>query len=381
MSYDFATEKQCDHTVFLETSSLDPFVRNTVRFQRPPASSRVQVTVDGIQVPPDGLWSTPSITFTRPEPYRVKVNKNDLLYLSVGNEPARLIQIVPGSAVPAKDIAQNLQRQVHDLAFDVVNGRVRVSARRPTRGRAFTFHDPRWTDRTGTMPNTSRVLGCYQELGIVAGRAASGTLVFPGWDLVSDPNSFVDEKIVLFKEPLLTRFPTVQLTYVTDAANCRRCFGTRFEFDYTVKDGTYETVSGADLLFQEFDKFLFTRAGSHWKWPWVGTNISDRIGGKAATASGHTQAFITMDVTQAFRAYQDIKTQQDNLVFQRVTDDEYPVSLDGLSVEYSPVDPTIAVVSAGITTRARGFVELKRIVGNPSPFYLDGNPDPFRFRA
>lgn len=376
MSFDFATEKVCTHEVFLETASLDPFVHNTVRFQRPPLS-RVRVTVNGVDIPSDGLYSTASITLTRPETYRIRVNENDLIYLAVGNDAPRLLQIVPGSNVPARDIAQNLQRQVQDLVFDVVNGRVRVSARQPSKNRAFMFHDPRWTDRTSSMPNTARILGAYQELGIVVGRAANGVKVFPGWDVVADPNSFVDERIVLFNEPLPTRFPVVQLSYVTDAGNCRRCHGSRFEFDYTVKDGTYETVRGADLLFQEFDKFLFTKAGSHWKWPWVGTNISDRIGGKAATASGQTQAFITMDVTQAFKAYQDIKAQQDNLVFQRVTDDEFPLSLDGLSIDYSPNDPTIAVVSAGVTTRSRQGVELKRIIGNPSPFFLEGSSDPF----
>lgn len=377
MSFDFATEKVCTHLVFMETVTLDPLVQNTVRFQRPPVSNRVVVTVDGLDVPPDGLFSHATVTFTRPEPYRIKVNQNDLVYLSIGNEPPRMLQIVPGSAVPARDIAQNLQRQVQDLKFDVVQGRVRVSSRLPTGGKSFTFHDPRWTDKTESMPSTARILGAYQELGIVAGRSGVGTRIFPGWKLVGDPNSFVDEKIVVFDDPIQNRFPTIQLTYTTDAGNCRRCFGSRFEFDYTVKDGTYEVVRGADLMFQEFDKFLFTKVGSHWKWPWVGTNISDRIGGKAATATGHTQAFITMDVTQAFKSYQDIKKQQDNLLFQQVTDEEFPVSLDGLTIEYSPIDPTVAVVQAAVTTRARGTVELKRIIGNPSPFYLEGNPNPF----
>lgn len=377
MSFDFATENVCTHEVFAELASIDPFVRNTVRFLRPPVSSRVSVQINDVDIPPDGLYSTASITFTRPEPYRIKVGVNDLLYLGIGNDPPRLIQIVPGPNVPARDLVLNLQRQIQDLAFEDVNGRVKISARFPSKNKAFVFHDPRWTDKTSSMPNTPRILGAYAELGITPGRAASGIKMFPGWQVMADPNSFVDEKILVFDEPVPNRFPTVTLRYVTDAGNCRRCFGSRFEFDYSVKDGTYETVQGADLLFQEFDKFLFTKAGSHWKWPWIGTNITDRIGGKAATSTGHSQAFITMDVTQAFKAYQDIKKQQDNLLLQRVTDDEFPVSLDGLTVQYSTVDPTVAVVSAGITTRSRGTVELKRLVGNPSPFYIGGNPTPF----
>lgn len=377
MSFDFATEQQCTHEVFAELSSVDQFVHNTVRFQRPPVSSRVQVSVNDVDIPQEGLYSLASITLTRIEPYRVKVGVNDLVYLGIGNEPPRLLQMVPGSNVPARDLVQNLQRQVPDLSFDEVNGRVRVSALHPSKNKAFVFHDPRWTDKTSSMPNTARILACYQELGIAPGRAAAGIKMFPGWQVMADPNSFVDEKILVFDDPIPNRFPTVLLRYVTDAGNCRRCYGSRFEFDYVVKDGTYETVQGADLLFQEFDKFLFTKAGSHWKWPWIGTNIADRIGGKAATATGHSQAFITMDVTQAFKAYQDIKKQQDNMLFQNVSDAEFPVSLDGLSIQYSDVDPTVAVVSAGITTRSRQSVELKRLVGNPSPFFIEGNSDPF----
>lgn len=381
MSYDFALEKICSHEVFLEVSPLDQTVRNTVRFQRPPSSNRVRVFVDGLEISQAGLWSRASITFTRPEPYRLKVGKNDLVYLSVGHEAPRLIQLPSGSNIPAKDLVLHLSRQVPDLAFDVVNGRVRISTRTPVRGKGFTFHDPRWTDRTSSMPTTPRILGCYSELGIVPGRVASGTRIFPGWKIVLDPNSFVDEKVVLFDDPLPNRLPLVQTAYVTDAANCRRCFGTRIEFDYNVLGGKYETVDNADLLAQEFDKFLFTRIGSHWKWPWLGTAISQRIGSKALTAVSNSTTFISMDVTQAFKAYQNIKTQQDALIVQRVTDAEFPYSIDDLSVQFSPVDPTIAVVQAFITSRSREPVELKRVIGNPDPMYLEGNPNPFLQRG
>lgn len=380
MSFDFATEKVCTHEVAFETSVFDVFIGDTLRFLRPPVSSRVHVFIDGVDVPQGGLYSQASVTFTRPEPYRLRSGKNDLIYLSIGPEPPRIIQLPSGSML-AKDLVHYLRRQIFDINFDAVNGRVQISARFPGPARGFSFHDPRWTDRTQSMPNTARILGAYAELGIVPGRVATGTRIFPGWRIISDPNSFVDEKIIVFDTPLQNRSPTAQLSYQTDAGNCRRCYGSRIEFDYTVLNNSYDVVDRADLLFQEFDKFLFTKAGSHWKWPWIGTNITDRVGGKAATAFNQSQAFISMDATQAFKGYQDIKSQQDKLIFQQVTDEEYPVSLDDLTIQFSEVDPTVAVVSASITTRSQGTVELKRIVGNPDPLFLAGNSTPFLQRG
>jgi hypothetical protein len=382
MSYDFATEKVCTHGVSFEVSEIDPFIRDTLRFQRPISSNKVKVYADGVEIPSSGLYSKGSITSTQIEPFRIKTGKNDLIYISIGQESPKLIQLISGASLSAKELAQSLKRQLPEIDIYAKNGRLSISGRNSGPGKAFTFHDPRWTDKTSSMPNTVRILKAYEEIGITPGRVAVGSLIFPGWKIVLDPNSLTGEdKVILFNDPIRNLQPVMQLSYTTNSANCRRCFGSKIEFDYSILNNTYETVENTDLLFQEFDKFLFTKAGSHWKWPWIGTKLTDRIGGKAATAFNTTQAFISMDVTQAFNAYKDIKTQQDRLVFQDVTDSEFPLSLDDLSVQYSTEDPTIAIVSTSISTRSREPVELKRIVGNPSPFYVAGNPDPFKLRG
>jgi len=378
MSYDFATFRQCPHEVLFESVAFDSFVKDTLRFPRIPANtSKINIYINGVDVPANGLYSYPSITMTKPEPYRIRAGVNDLIYLQIGQEIPTMIQLPSGSNIRSKDIVKELQKQIPDLIFSVINNRFSVTSRVRVKGTAFTFHDPRWTDKSSSLITTSRIMGCYKELGINPGRSVSGVNIYPGWKIITDPNSFVDEKIILFNAPVYNQSPLVQISYFTNAANCRRCFGSRMEFDYGVINGKYETVNNADLLLQEFDKFLFTRQGSHWKWPWLGSKLSERIGGKAATITGSSRSFISADVGQSFKSYQNIKQKQDALAFQMVTDAEFPMSLNDLSVEFDPNDPTIAVVSASLVSRSSQPVELKRIVGVPTNFSITPGGAPY----
>jgi hypothetical protein len=146
-----------------------------------------------------------------------------------------------------------------------------------------------------------------------------------------------------------------------------------------VVNGGYESVDGADLLLQEFDKYLFTRAGSHFKWPWLGTRLMDRVGGKGSASGLSPAAFIQVDINQAFRTYQDVKTQQDRGL-QPVSDAEYPHGIGGVQVQSPSDDPTVAVVTVTITARTREPIVLKRVVGNPDPFTLSSGGT-FRLRG
>jgi hypothetical protein len=147
------------------------------------------------------------------------------------------------------------------------------------------------------------------------------------------------------------------------------------EFDYRVLDGTYEIVTDLDLLSQEFDKFIFTKIGSHFKWGWLGSSIVNRIGGKGNIGGVSMNSLITMDINQAFQTYQNIKMQQDQRFrFQQVSDAEFPYSLAGINVEISPNDPTVAIVTSTIVSRSRDPITFKRLVGNPNPYSLKGDP-------
>ncbi len=382
MSYDFATLKICPHQVHFEQFSLGAD-RRTSPFPRPPSSSEVAVYVDREYVPRGGLYSYAELPFASPEPYRIRRGVNDLIFVSLGFEAPRLVQLTPGS-VPAKDLALELQRQFPELLVEVRNKRVVMRSLQRLNGMAFQFHDPRWTDSTSSLPNTGRVLGAYAALGVVPGRAVTGRRLFPSWQVVRDASSPLSaDRVLVFDDPIRNADPIVEVSYVTAPQYCRRCDGTLIEFDYSVLNSTYESVSGTDLLAQELDKFILTRAGSHWKWPWLGSGLVDRIGGKGSTGVANINALIAVDVSQAFSNYQSIKQIQDTQTpQQRVSDAEYPVQLSSIDVQQLPDDPTVAIVIATVVSRSREPVYLKRVIGNPSPFNLTaGDPlETLRFR-
>ena len=376
MSFDFATNQICSHEVFFERLTLDTNGRVGALFLRPPSSNMVEVYLNGEMVPPTGLLSYAKLPFIRSEPYRIRTGVNDLLYISIGFEAPRLVQLISGPDLKAIDVARDLQVKIPDLHISVKNRRVVFRSHQPTAGTAFSFPDPRWTDATSSLPTTVRVLEGFRAVGINPGRHVYGRKLFPGWTVRFNPaDTTGTQKQLLFDWPLPNADAVLEVNYVTNQFNCRRCHGTRVEFDYSVKDGTYEIVEDTDLLAQEFDKFVFTKIGSHWKWNWLGSRIIDRIGGKGSTGRVNMNAMLTVDISQAFRTYQNIKQQQDSgFPSQQVSDAEYPNRLSDLDVKLLPDDPTIAVVEVTVSSRSREPVELKRLVGNPNPFTLLGDP-------
>jgi hypothetical protein len=378
MSYDFATEQICTHEVVRETGTIEPIHQLTVPFQQPPAHrGSVTVEIDGVVVPPSGLYSIPQLPFLKPGPYRIQAGVNDLLFFQFGFDPPQFVQLLTGTDIAATDMAADLQIKIPSVSVSVQNSRVTFTALQPTSGTAFAFPDPRWTDKTSSLPTTARVLAACTQLGILPGRFVIGKQIYPGWSVVIDPSSVTGTgRLLQFQSPLLNAEAVIQLTYVTTAPNCRRCFGSKFEYDYSITNGTYDIVQDTDLLSQEFDKFLYTKIGSHWKWPWLGSDLVNRIGGKGTTGQATINALINSDISQAFKTYQNIKQQQDSrFPFQLVSDAEYPASLININVVTLPNDPTVAVASTTITSRSRVAVPLKRMIGTPSPFtFGPGSP-------
>ncbi len=376
MSFDFATNQICTHEVFFERLTVSANQRIYAPFLRPPSSSMVEVYLDGKMIPSTGYLSYAELPFIRPEPYRIKTGVNDLLYISIGFEAPRFVQLISGPNLKAIDIVRDLQTKIPELYISVKNRRVVIRSRQRTAGTAFSFPDPRWTDATSSLPTTVQVLETFKSVGINPGRHVYGRKLFPGWTVRQDPvDTTGTQKQLLFDQPLSNADAVLEVNYVTNQFNCRRCYGTRVEFDYSVKDGTYEIVKDTDLLAQEFDKFVFTKIGSHWKWSWVGSGIIDRIGGKGSLGTVNMNAILTVDISQAFRVYQNIKQQQDSgFPQQQVSDAEFPNQLTNLNVKPLPDDPTVAVVEVTISSRSREPVELKRVVGNPNPFTLLGDP-------
>ncbi len=373
MSYDFALTQLCAHQVLFEDADYDA-ARGIVHFTRQPSSANVVLWINGISIPPSGLYNFAELPFSTQEPYRIAHGVNDLIYVGIGQDIPRFIQLLTGPNLKAVDVAQDLQRKLPSLSVTVQNRRVIIKSRTVVNGAAFQFPDPRWTDKTSSSPYTVRTMNAFSYLGINPGRVASGRKLYPGWFITNDPDSPIStDKAIQFTSVFPNASPFVQVSYAVSAGNCPRCFGSKIEFDYNVINGTYERVSDTDLLSQEFGKYLFTKLGSSWKWTWLGSNLVNRIGSKANGSDMSASAMIQVDINQAFRVYQDIKSQQNQRYpFQKISDAEYPYSLDSVSVNTPSDDPTTAVVNIVILSRSRQPVPLQRIIGTPSPFTLIG---------
>jgi hypothetical protein len=375
MSYDFATQQLCPHEIFFEELLLDNYTFDRAYFQSPPSNQSISLYVDGIQVPKSGLYSYAELPLTKVEPYKVQTNLSDLLYIRIGFDAPKLIQLAPGNRITSKDLANDLQNKLPELDVISKDKRVFFKSKNRTYGVAFSFPDPRWTDSTSSLISTSRILGAYSNLGITPGRQVSGKRTLPGWSLILNPYDLNgSNRIILFDEQLKNSMPIIQASYITDSLNCKRCHGSRIEFDYKVVNNTYEIVMNLDLMMQEFDKFVFTKIGSHFKWGWLGSSIVDRIGGKGNTGGVSSNSMITLDITQAFNTYQNIKMQQDKNKPQDVTDAEYPYSLANINMETSPNDPTVAIVTSTIVSRSREPLTFKRLIGNPNSYSLKNDP-------
>jgi hypothetical protein len=366
MSYDFATLQICTHRIVDDLVVFTDESRDTVAFPVQPVNDDVQVTIDGIAIPAKGLYARFPVIFAKAEPYRVVRNVSDLVLLQINNT-VHTIELPPGSAKTALSLAAYLQTFSPDVVFSIENGHIIMKAAPGTTAR---FQDPRLTDPLLSLPSSTRALATYSNLGITPGRTAKTVKSRPGWSLEQDTG--LNTTYLKFAEPIKNDTPVMLLSYTTVATFCPRCQGSSYEYDYRVKDSTFETVRNSDLLAQELDKFIFTRLGSHFKWTWMGSNLIDRIGGKSVG----TQSIIDIDVTSAFSVYKNIKSQQSSLLAgQDVTDAEFPGNLVSVSSTVLPDDPTVVYSKIVVSNRSATAVELTRIVGTPDPFAALVAPD------
>ena len=373
MSYDFYISKVCSHTIVDEVVVLENEASQSFGFARRPSSTNITITVDGVEIPRTGLYSKAEIVCLKGEPYRIKYGKNDLILFKNGSGAVQTIQLPPGN-FSAKALSDYLYTKIPNLDVTSENGRLIIRSLTATNGTAFSFPDPRWTDKSSSLITTSRILAAYNLLGITPGRVGSGRKLFPGYKVLVNPAAFVEEWIVTFDTPIPNNTPVILVTYQTQAAFCGRCIGSRLEYDYTIKNSTYETIKDTDLLVQEVNKFMFTVKGSHWKWPWLGSALVTRIGQKADTAASLASSFIGLDINGAFNVYQNIKKQQDiGFPGQNVTDAEFPLSLSNFTVT-SGDDPTTFYANFTVISRSRDPLVVTKTISVPDPYQLTSSP-------
>lgn len=375
MSYDFFLQKVCSHRVFRETLLIDGDTHTQVSINRPVSNSNVDVYVDGVRIPRNGLYSEAKYAFPKSAPYRFEADKSDLLYIEIGNSSPRIVPLLTGVNLSAQDVAKDLALKIRDLTITVERNHVVLTNPNPSGLKGLTFIDPTRMDPMKLNPVTTRILGAYNNIGVAPGRSITCHRIYPGWTLRKNVYSFQDDrKAIYFDSPLQNLAPKIEISYSTTSFFCRRCVGSSVEYDYNVSNGSYLKAENTELLQQEFDKYLFTTLGSHYKWRWLGSTLSQRVGGKNISVMEGSSGLINLDINNTFRTYSNIKSQQySGFPQQNVTDAEYPGSVTAVNVASNPNDPTVIEVAVNLTDKSGNPVMISRIVGTPNPLTITNN--------
>lgn len=338
--------------------------RRTVRPLRPIAAvGTVQVRADGAtDVPSPGAHIAACATGVRSGPFNIQGGTNDQLVVRVGSAAPQTLTLPSGNQISAPQIADAMNRVVRGAIFF-------ATSKRQVRIRTSFVGDGATLFLQGSGSTAAPILGLAPD------RIWRGQTIIPGWSIVSDPNSLPDRptRLLVFDEPLKGFSEYVELSYSTVRQECRRCGGLGIENDWRYHgQQALVTVENEDLLLQEMLKATYTVRGSNPFHTWYGTTIINSIGQKLSS-SGIAQNMIVSEIYETFRRWQSIKKQQEEVVGQTVTDEEYPFRLLSVTLQQSDQDPTVIFVNATVQNRSNKPIQIERGIRTPIPLDLLGS--------
>lgn len=360
MSVDRQIDQVCSHQVADEFLYVQTD-RQTVAPLRPISSaSSVSVLLNGqAKVPSSGVQVQARVVGTKEGPFSI-TSANNVLSIQVNTDSVQTVTLALASRIAPTRLADLLTRSFAGLVFFVERNRIGIRS---------TFSGQ---DATFKLLSSSTLATL---LGIPTQRVFRGKNTFPGWTLVSAPNTLGDRprRFVYFDEPLQANENFIEVTYTTVREECRRCGGIGVENDWRYgPDGKVIAVRDEALLIQELLKITYTSQGSNPFHPWYGTTIIERIGNKNSV-SGVIENTISQDIYQTFTRWQSIKRQQEEDAGQVVSDEEYPFRLTGVRIEQSQQDPTVLFVGIDVQNRSFNPIQISRGLKLPEPLNLLGN--------
>jgi phage baseplate assembly protein W len=363
MSYDRQIDQICPHIVAEEALFVSPVDRQTVVPLKPIASLNSVVIRynSSFYLPSGGAMLAASTLGTTVGPFNVITGVNDTIIVSVNQGPDQTIVVPAQKQVTADKLRGLLNFSVKGMAF-TSNG-MQVGLQSGGLGPAASVY----VDSASTLAAT---------LGITSGREYRGRQIAPGWTLVVNPatvNSGRPSRLIVFDEPLKGFNDYVEITYNTIQQDCRRCGGLGVENDWRYGfSGEVAKVTDEQLLRQEVQKIMYTRQGTNPFNAWYGTNLIEAIGKKIANGQV-LQNMITSEVATAFSRWQSIKQQQEQVIGQILTDEEYPYRLLSCTVTASQEDPTVIFINMIIQNRSSKPIQLERGLILPQPLDLLGS--------
>lgn len=158
-----------------------------------------------------------------------------------------------------------------------------------------------------------------------------------------------------------------QLSYYTNALNCRRCGGLRAENDLQFTTaGLLVRVTDVELLVQEVTKIVSTILGSNQFHLWYGTQIYALIGSKISSF-GYIQSSIQAQCTQAMANIISIQKQQ--VAYQTLTAGEQLARTVSIIVNQSAIQPTGFDVTIVFQNKTNNILTAQQSFILPGPAY------------
>ncbi len=362
MSFDRQIDQICPHVVIDETLYVDS-TRQIVRPIKPIATlDSVNLRLNGLlDIPSEGVFLPVSVQGSGIGPFNIKTGVNDTLVVKVNQGPAQTVTVPASAQMPADKLAGFLNFGLTGVQFSVVNNTY-LQMTSASVGYPATV----WVDAASTVAST---------IGLLTNHLYRGVNVNPGWSLVLDPQSLpqLPYRMVFFDAPLKSIGDFVELSYNTVQNQCRRCGGTGVEDDWRYGfTGDTGEVRDEALLIQEIEKIMFTVRGTNPFHTWYGTTLTETVGKKLAMGN-FVQNLIVTDITTTFNRWQSIKTQQQNVVRQFVSDKEFPFRLLSVQIQQSTQDPTVIYVIATVQNRSTQPIQISRGLKLPQPLDLLGS--------
>lgn len=168
-----------------------------------------------------------------------------------------------------------------------------------------------------------------------------------GWSIEPDPFSVAPDwkSKIVFNRPVRLRNVIIEVSYVTIAAYCAKCDGTKTVADFRVGiNGSRVRATKRTKLIQRSLKFLLTSQCTFY--PGLTSRLKEFVGKKFGKSL--TSEDFNFEVSRALDNLKRVQEMQSR--YQGLDQEEILRSVNGVKTTRDENDPTVIRVSASITT-------------------------------
>jgi hypothetical protein len=193
---------------------------------------------------------------------------------------------------------------------------------------------------------------------------ASDTVVSKSlYSIIYDPNTTTvnQPRMVYFKTKWRSTEDYFTITYITIKNYCPKCAGLEIinDLSYDVR-GSMIVARDEKLLLQNAEKFTVTELNSNPFHRYIGTSLINLLGHKI-TDLNYTNTRITQEISETLGKFKDMQNQY-RLSRRPMTDGEILDTVQNISVEQDPNDPTILLVTVILKAQSGKTVEYQQFL-------------------